>query len=249
MKRAWIGLPALCLLLALPAGCKKTVTDPSGALAFSGVISRGGQRAAGITVYLTWGTSQAVTTDATGGFQFDNVSGSQFILTPSLSGSAFSPSNYELGSTSRSDLNFEITTPSFGSQVGLQMADFTLRNQGGTPVSLSQFHGSVVLIDFSASWCGPCRSEAARLQALFDEYKDRGLVILTVLIDGASAADWASQYGLAFPVLEDAGNGLWGVHGEGYIPLNMILDRNLTIRYKQSGFTETALTAEIEKYL
>jgi len=249
MKRSLMGLSLILLLLASAAGCKKTVTTPGGSLTFSGKVTRNRQGVAGVTVYLSWKTSRAVTTGADGAFSFGDVSGSQFFLTPSLPGSGFSPSNFELGTSSRSDLIFEMTAPSYGSTVGRQMADFILRNQGGTPVSLSQFRGSVVLVDFSASWCGPCRSEAARLQALFDEYKDRGLVILTILIDGASAADWAAEYGLAFPVLEDAGNAQWNIYSEGYIPLNLILDRNLTIRYKQNGFNETTIKSEIEKYL
>jgi peroxiredoxin len=251
MNTARVSLSLICLLLAALSGCQKTVTTPSGALTFSGTVTQNGQKAAGITVYLSWEASQAAVTDANGGFAFENLSGSQFILTPSLFGSGFSPSNYELGTTSRTDLAFQVASPSYGSVSGRQAADFTLRNQAGAPVSLSQFHGSVILLDFSADWCGPCRAEAARLEALFDEYKDRGLVIITIMIDGGSAADWATQYGLTFPVLEDTGNGLWNIYGEGYVPLNIVLDRNLTIRYKDgdAGFQETVIKTEIEKYL
>jgi peroxiredoxin len=145
-----------------------------------------------------------------------------------------------------------LTTPSsvpvFGSKVGDKMADFTLVNQGGEPVSLSQFRGSVILLDFSADWCGPCRAEAARLEALFNEYRDRGLVILTLMIDGSPSA-WAAQYGLTFPVLNDNAQAQWRIYGEGAVPLNMVLDRNLIIRYKESGFNESAIISMIKKYL
>jgi peroxiredoxin len=145
-----------------------------------------------------------------------------------------------------------VTTPSdapaFGAEVGDIMADFTLVNQGGESVSLSQFRGSVILIDFSADWCGPCRAEAARLEAIFNEHEGRGLVVLTLMIDG-SASDWAAQYGLTFPVLNDNAQSQWRIYGEGYVPLNMILDRGQIIRYKESGFNETAVVNEIKKYL
>jgi peroxiredoxin len=72
--------------------------------------------------------------------------------------------------------------------------------------------------------------------------------MLTILIDGSTAA-WASQYGLTFPVLDDDAETLWAIYGEGYIPLNIVLDRNMTIRYKTAGYTESEIVAAIKKYL
>lgn len=249
MKRIPAGLALLAILLASTAACKKGLTTPSGGtIVFRGIITQNGQRVAGVTVYLSWDASRAVQTDGNGAFAFDNPAGSGFFVTPSQLGARFSPSNVQLGGESRTDLDFQIVAPAYGSKVGDMAADFSLVNQGGTPVSLAQFHGSVLLVNFSADWCGPCRTEAARLQALFDEYKDRGLVILTLLIDGSPAV-WAAQFGLKFPVLNDNARGQWRIYGEGSVPLNLILDRNLTIRYKAAGFNETTIVREIKKYL
>jgi hypothetical protein len=70
----------------------------------------------------------------------------------------------------------------------------------------------------------------------------------TLLISGSTSA-WATQYGLSFPVLDDSAEALWAVYGEGYIPLNIVLDRNMTIRYKTAGYNETEIKAAIRKYL
>jgi hypothetical protein len=54
---------------------------------------------------------------------------------------------------------------------------------------------------------------------------------------------------LTFPVLDDTSAGIWAIYGEGYVPLNIILDRNMTIRYKTAGYTESEIVAAIKKYL
>jgi hypothetical protein len=50
-------------------------------------------------------------------------------------------------------------------------------------------------------------------------------------------------------VLDDTSEKLWAIYGEGYIPLNIVLDRNMTIRYKESGYSESVIINTIKKYL
>jgi len=132
--------------------------------------------------------------------------------------------------------------------VGDTATDFTAKDQNNQDVSLYDYSGKVILFNFSADWCGPCQAEAPHLETLYNEYKDRGFQVITLLISG-SGSTWAQTYNLTFPVLNDTSESIWDGYGEGYIPLNIVVDRNYVIRYKQSGFNESEIRAIIEQYL
>jgi len=138
--------------------------------------------------------------------------------------------------------------PLYGSKVGDTAADFSAKDQSGHSVNLYKYLGKVILLDFSADWCGPCRDEASHAESLYQKYKDRGFQLIALLISG-SPATWANTYNLTFPVLDDNSEKIWSIYGEGAIPLNIILDRNMTIRYKEAGYNESTIANTIEKYL
>lgn len=73
-------------------------------------------------------------------------------------------------------------------EVGVVAPDFTMNNQDGEPVTLSSFRGKIVLIDFWASWCAPCRKENPNVVKLYDRYKDKGFDIIGVSLDRDKSA-------------------------------------------------------------
>ena len=92
-------------------------------------------------------------------------------------------------------------------QTGFLAPDFTLQTTDGKAVTLSDLRGRAVLVNIWASWCVPCRAEMPAMQRVYDEYKDRGLIVLavnsTVQDQAASARAFAAEFGLTFPILLD----------------------------------------------
>ena len=115
--------------------------------------------------------------------------------------------------------------------VGKEAPDFTLNDTTGNPVSLSQFRGKYVLIDFWAAWCRPCRAENPNNVKLYADYKDKGFEILGVSFDNTRDA-WVKAIkkdGLTWTQVSDlkgwksAAGKLYGVNS---IPHTVLLDKN-----------------------
>jgi len=137
--------------------------------------------------------------------------------------------------------------PPWGTKLDERAIDFTLKDQEGRSVSLHDYDGSVILVDFSPQWCAPCQGEAAEAEQLYQLHKNSGFIILTVLfqdymrgaIDTSECKAWADNYGITFPVLADINETVWRAFAESTaVPLNMIIDRNLVIRYKEIGYSD-----------
>jgi peroxiredoxin len=92
-------------------------------------------------------------------------------------------------------------------QEGFLAPDFTLEDQHGTSLMLSEFRGDVVVVNLWASWCAPCRAEMPALQQVYEEYQDQGVIILAVNATYQDSAEdamaFAEEMGLSFPVLLD----------------------------------------------
>jgi len=108
-----------------------------------------------------------------------------------------------------------------------QNADFTLTDLQGKPWHLRDLKGKVVLVNFWATWCPPCRKEMPDLQALYDKYKDQGFVVLSISDEEmAKVSPFIAERKITYPVLLDPGrkvNDAFVVEG---IPKSFVYDRD-----------------------
>jgi peroxiredoxin len=118
--------------------------------------------------------------------------------------------------------------------------DFTLRGADGRNVRLDELRGQVVLVNFWATWCGPCREEMPRLDALYGRYRKSGFVLLGVNIDDdpATALATARKLGVSFPVLLDTDKQVSRRYDLGTMPSTVLVDRDGRVRYVHRGYRD-----------
>lgn len=124
-------------------------------------------------------------------------------------------------------------------RVGKPAPSFELpkADQSGN-LSLDALRGSVVIVDFWASWCGPCRKSLPHLQSLEAKYKD--LKVLTVNIDDKekNAFDFIEEHGLELTVLMDRQKTVVEAYNVSSMPTALLIDRKGIVRFVHSGYTE-----------
>lgn len=116
--------------------------------------------------------------------------------------------------------------------------DFTLHSLSGENLRLSEFRGEVVMINFWASWCGPCRQEMPLLDALYEKYQPLGFTILGVNVeqDPAKARQLLEQIPVSFPVLFDTENKVSKLYDVIAMPSTVLVDRDGNVRYLHHGY-------------
>jgi peroxiredoxin len=116
--------------------------------------------------------------------------------------------------------------------------DFTLRTMGGPNMRLQEQRGQVVMVNFWATWCGPCRQEMPHLNRLYEKYKASGFVLLGVNVDddARNAADVAAKLGVTFPVLLDTDKKVSKLYDLATMPSTVLIDRDGKIRYVHRGY-------------
>ena len=135
-----------------------------------------------------------------------------------------------------------------GVNQGNLAADFTLETVDGTEVSLSDYRGNVVMINFWATWCPPCRAEIPDFEAAYQARQGEGFVVLGINVDEPreAVAPFAEAIGMSYPVLLDRGGQVMKMYRAPGLPISLFIDRDGVIQVRHVGF----LTGEqLEKYL
>jgi thiol-disulfide isomerase/thioredoxin len=105
--------------------------------------------------------------------------------------------------------------------------DFTVKDMAGEPVSLSDFRGQVVLVNFWATWCSPCKEEMPVLDAYYRQYQPQGFLLLGINVSDRpeEATAFVKQQGYSYPILFDPpGNVLIDLGIQG-LPASLLVDR------------------------
>jgi peroxiredoxin len=134
---------------------------------------------------------------------------------------------------------------------GAPAPDFTLKSLDGSPnLRLAEQRGRVVLVNFWATWCGPCKQEMPHLNRLYEKYRSAGFVLLGVNIDedARKAAGAASGMGVRFPVLHDAAKGVTKLYDVQSMPATVLIDRDGKVRYLHRGYQD-GLEARYEQQI
>ncbi|MEO8465631.1 MAG: TlpA disulfide reductase family protein [Gammaproteobacteria bacterium] len=115
---------------------------------------------------------------------------------------------------------------------------FTLQSRDGNRVSLAEFKGQVVMINFWATWCVPCRQEMPHLEALYQRYNKLGFKLLAVNVENKSdgVKKWLAETPVSFPVLFDTKSEVTKLYKVETMPSTVIVAKDGTMRYVHHGY-------------
>ena len=130
---------------------------------------------------------------------------------------------------------------------------FTLQDLKGNQISLSDFQGKVVVLDFWATWCPPCVKEIPHFIELYEQYKDKGFAMVGISVDreGVSVVkSFAQKHRVNYPILMTDGQVDKAYGGITGIPTTFVIDKAGNIRQKYIGYRDKAVfEADIKKLL
>lgn len=149
-------------------------------------------------------------------------------------------------------LNFFNAAPN--QQIGKKAAEFSLPAVNGETVALQNLRGKVVLLNFWATWCGPCRQELPELARLQEKFRQRGLMVVAVTVDNEveNVQAFLKKYDVKLQALWDKKKKVADAYAVEKMPSSYLLDRNGVVRFIHRGYTPEALKrieAEIDDLL
>lgn len=138
---------------------------------------------------------------------------------------------------------------------GPKAPDFSLPDLSGKTVTLKQYRGSVVVLDFWATWCPPCRASIPELVKLQEKYKDKGLVILGITTDdkgkvnNAYLQSFCEKFKINYSILRYDIKVIQDYFGNQApaLPTMYVIDREGQVRDKFEGFSDDALKNSLER--
>ena len=140
-------------------------------------------------------------------------------------------------------------------QAGFLAPDFTLETLDGESVTLSDYRGKVVLVNFWATWCPPCKAEMPAFEETYNDYANKDFVILAVNATQqdnlASITSFQAEYGLSFPIALDNDNTVYRAYQVRSLPTSFFVDKEGVISEVVIGgpLAEALIRARIEELL
>ncbi len=120
-----------------------------------------------------------------------------------------------------------------------QAADFTVKDLKGREISLSNYSGKVVFLNFWATWCGPCKAEIPDFIEAYKQYKDKGMQIIGISVDRISPKSvlkFAEKYKINYPVIMGTDKIQKDYEPGPYVPTTIIVDQEGKIRHRHIGY-------------
>lgn len=117
-------------------------------------------------------------------------------------------------------------------------ANFTLKSRLGKNIKLSELRGEVVMLNFWASWCGPCRKEMPLLEKIHKKYKRLGFTLLGVNVEenSSDAKNYLKDVKVTFPILFDSTQKTSELYNVSAMPTTILIDRNGNKRFLHKGY-------------
>lgn len=150
----------------------------------------------------------------------------------------------------------------FGPQIGAALGigatdhpapDFEVTTFQGDTLTLGDLQGQVVLVNFWATWCAPCRLEMPGFQDVWQDYRDRGVVVLGLSVDQglrSQVEDWVRERDITYPIAFAPGSVRRAYGGATVLPTSILINREGRIVHQVEGFyAEPALRAALNRLL